>query len=213
MFKKYKKQLIISSTIILLPIAAGLLLWNQLPEQVPTHWNAAGEVDNYSSRGFAVFGLPVFLLAIHWLCLFVTKSDKANENQTEKIMKLPLWFCPIISILGTASIFYSALGYSLNMVSLPCLLMGAMFLIIGNYLPKCKHNYTIGIKLPWTLASEENWNATHRFGGKVWVIGGLVIALGALLPEKVIFPTILAALLICALLPAVYSYRYMRKCE
>lgn len=210
-FKKYKKQLIISSIIILLPILAGLLLWNQLPEQVPTHWNAVGEVDSYSSRSFAVFGLPLFLLAVHWLCLFVTKSDKSNANQTEKVKALTLWICPVISLFGAIAVYGTALGFPTNMVQLPCLLVGVMFLIIGNYLPKCKHNYTIGIKLPWTFASEENWNATHRFGGKVWAVGGLVISLGALLPEKIIFPAMLTVLVVCTLLPTIYSYRYMKK--
>ena len=213
MFKKYKKQLIISSIVILLPVLAGLLLWNQLPDRIPTHWNALGEVDSYSSRGFAVFGLPLFLLAVHWLCLFVTKSDKNNANQTEKVMKLPLFICPVIAIFGATAMYASALGFSVNMVSLPCLLVGAMFLIIGNYLPKCKYNYTIGIKLPWTFASEENWNATHRFGGKVWVAGGLLIIPGAFLPEKLIFPCMFAVLLVCVLLPTVYSYRYMKTHE
>ena len=208
---KNKKLLIITSLLILLPILAGLLLWDKLPEQLPSHWNAAGEVDGYSSRSTAVIGLPLFLLAVHWLCLFVTQSDKKNNNQNLQMLGIALWVCPIISVFGTAAMYGSALGHSVNMVSLPCLLVGVMFLIVGNYLPKCKHNYTIGIKLPWTLASEENWNATHRIGGRVWFAGGFIIALGTLLPEKLIFPCMMAVILVCILIPTIYSYRYSKK--
>ena len=69
MIKKHLKFLIMTSFIILLPILAGLLLWDQLPEQIPSHWNTDGEIDGWSSKPFAVFGLPLILLAVHWLCM------------------------------------------------------------------------------------------------------------------------------------------------
>ena len=212
-FKKYKKQLILSSIVILLPIVFGLLLWNRLPEQIPTHWNAAGEVDQYSSRAFGVFGIPLILLALHWLCLFVTKSDKGNKNQTPKVMSLVFWICPMVAVLCVGAVYLHALGMDVNMIQLPCILVGFLFVIVGNYLPKCKHNYTIGIKLPWTLASEENWYATHRFAGRIWVAGGFLFLVMAFLPEKLVFPALFAVILLLVLVPTVYSYRYMKKYE
>lgn len=211
MFKKYKKQLIISSIVILLPIVFGLVMWNRLPEQMPTHWNTAGQVDQYSPRGMTVFGLPLFLLAIHLLCIFVTKSDKHNENQTKKVMNLTFWICPVISLLCHCTTYLFVLGYELNMVQLPCILLGIVFVIIGNYLPKCKHNFTIGIKIPWTLASEENWNATHRFAGKVWVVGGVLFLLMAFLPMKYLFIGLIGAMILLVVLPSVYSWQYQKK--
>ena len=87
------------------------------------------------------------------------------------------------------------------------LLMGILFIIVGNWLPKCQQTYTMGIKLPWTFASEANWNATHRFGGKVWVIGGIITMLTAFLGSFWLMMVILLAMVI---LPTVYSYLYYR---
>ena len=90
------------------------------------------------------------------------------------------------------------------------LLMGALFMIIGNWLPKCEQTYTMGIKLPWTFASEANWNATHRFGGKVWFFGGIITMLSAFWGSFWLLMVILALMVI---LPTVYSYLYYRKHE
>ena len=88
--------------------------------------------------------------------------------------------------------------------------LGLMFAAIGNYFPKCRPNRTVGIRISWTLGSEENWNATHRFAGKVWVIGGFAMVLAALLPEVPgIIVTILAVAAL-SILPIAYSYRYHR---
>ena len=89
--------------------------------------------------------------------------------------------------------------------------IGLMFVAIGNYLPKCRQNYTIGIKVPWTFASEENWNATHRFGGRVWMAGGVVLMLCALLPAGWNAGVMVAGIVILAIAPILYSYLYYRR--
>ena len=86
--------------------------------------------------------------------------------------------------------------------------LGLLFAIIGNYLPKCKQNYTIGIKIPWTLHSEENWNRTHRFAGRIWVAGGLIIMLTGFYGSFVIF---FSVTLLIALVPILYSFLLHRK--
>ena len=211
MFKQYKKHLIIGSIVILLPILAGLLLWNTLPDRIPTHWGPSGQPDGWSSKGIAVFGLPLFLLAIHWVCLLVTASDIKNTNQTKKMIAPILWICPAISLFGNAFVYSNVLGYSMSVVKLPAVLLGLLFLYIGNYLPKCRHNYTIGIRLPWTLASEENWNATHRFAGKVWVVGSIGILALVFLPEKFVFPSMMIIFAVLVIVPTIYSWLYQKK--
>ena len=203
-----KKLLISTSIIILLPVLAGLLLWSRLPEQIPIHWNAAGEVDGWSGKAFAVFGLPGFMLVIHLLCSMVTFLDPKNNDQGSKVLNLVLWICPVMSILASALVYGWALGLELSVEILMPVFMGILFIIIGNYLPKCKQNYTIGIKLPWTLDSEENWNATHRFAGKVWSIGGIVVVLTAFLNTVY---ALLGILLVMAFVPMLYSFLYYKK--
>ena len=205
LIKKYLRTLIVSSLVLLIPVIAGLLLWDQLPDSMPFHWNIKGEVDGWASKATAVFGMPALMLAMQWLCLFACTADPKYENYNPKMLKMALWVCPGIGLILCAMVYPAALGYELPIEVIMPLIIGALFMVIGNWLPKCQQTYTMGIKLPWTLASEENWNATHRFGGKVWFFGGIATMLSALIGN---FWILLGVLILMCLLPAVYSYRY-----
>ena len=211
MLKQNKGKAIVSSVVILLPMAAGLLLWNRLPEAMATHWGADGVADGFSGRGFAVFGLPLILLAVHWLCLWITQKTLGEQNQPEKALHMAFWIIPFLSLLAGAVVYSAAFGQSFSMRMLPLPLLGLMFLYIGNYLPKCRRNRTLGIKIKWALSNDENWNATHRFGGKVWVVCGLVMILTAFLPEKLMIGVMAAVLLAAVVLPVLYSALYYKK--
>ncbi len=210
MIKKNLKTLIITSIIIILPITAGLILWDKLPEEIPTHFNAQGVADGFSGKGFAVFGLPLILLAIHWFCIAVSSLDPKSKNISGKALTLVLWICPSISLLISTVIYAFALDYELNIAVIMNIFFGLLFILIGNYLPKCKQNYSMGIKIPWTLNSEENWNYTHRLAGKTWVIGGLLIIFTGFLKQYWIFAAIAAIMVI---IPIVCSYIYYVKHE
>ncbi len=208
MIRKNIKLLIITSIIILLPIVAGLILWDKLPAQVPMHWNAAGEVDGWSSKVFAVFFMPLILLAFQWLCVIVTLTDPKKQNHSSKVLHLVFWILPVLTIVLSVITYATALNKSIRIEVIMPILLGLLFAIIGNYLPKCKQNYTIGIKLPWTLNSEENWNRTHRFTGRIWLIFGLLIMLTGFLGSFWIFIIIV---LFMVLIPFIYSYMLHRK--
>ena len=208
MIKKNWKILIITSVVIILPILAGIVLWDKLPEQIPTHWNVAGEIDGWSSKAFAVFFLPLFMLAMQWVCVFATLSDPKKKNHTDKILHLVFWLVPIMSILLSAICFSVAMGKEVQVEVVAPVFVGLLFVIIGNYLPKCQQNYTIGIKIPWTLNSEENWNRTHRTAGWVWVLGGLAVILAGFFK---LFWLMAAVFLVMVLVPFVYSYILHRK--
>ena len=90
-------------------------------------------------------------------------------------------------------------------------LIGVVFLIIGIYLPKCKRNYTFGIRVKWTLENEENWNATHHFGGKVWVIGSIFLIASVLLPDMTATGVLMAVILVLGAVPVVYSWVYHKR--
>ena len=210
MIKKYKKTLIITSLVLLIPVIVGLLLWNQLPDPMPSHWNIHGEVDGWSSKAFTVFGLPALMLALQWVCLLACTADPKYQNYNPKMLKLALWICPAIGLILCCMVYPQALGYSVPIEIIMPLLVGVLFIVIGNWLPKCEQTYTMGIKLPWTFASEENWNATHRFGGKVWFFGGIATILSALIGN---FWILLGILILMCLLPAIYSYCYYAKYE
>ncbi|MBR7132294.1 MAG: SdpI family protein [Clostridia bacterium] len=210
MIKQNKLKLLISSVIILLPIVVGGILWSRLPEQLAVHWGTDGTADNFSSKAFVVIGLPLILLLLHWVCVLVTAKDPKNKNQNRKVFGLVLWICPVLSLFTSAVIYTTALGFEPKVSNIALALIGIMFLCIGNYLPKCKQNSTIGIKVKWALQNEANWNATHRFGGKVWVAGGLALVICAFLPQAVIPWISIAVLVIIAALPVIYSYKYYK---
>ena len=211
MLKKYRKTLIITTIIALLPMLAGLILWNRLPEQIPMHFNAAGEVDGRAAKPFAVFGMPAFFVAVQWLCAVGSfKMDPKANNLNTKVMGLVLWFIPVMSVVMHVLVYCTALGKEMNVQIVLPLLIGLLMIVIGNWLPKCKQTYTLGIRLPWTLDNEDNWNRTHRFAGPVWVAGGVIIVAGGLIGGAFLW-VMLAALLVMIAAPTIYSYLLIKR--
>ena len=209
---KHKWTLVITSVIIVLPMLVGLLLWDKLPERVPYHWGINGEVDGWASKPTAVFLLPALLLVMQWFCILCTGLEpKAKNVTTTKMFGIVLWIIPVLNLFLHVMVWLAAFGRQVNMEVMMPLFMGVLFVVMGNYLPKCKQSYTMGIKLPWTLNDEGNWNATHRLAGKLWVAGGLLTMLCALLPGAAAFIVMMSILVVMCAVPTVYSYRYYKK--
>lgn len=208
MIRKNKVQIIITSIATILPVVIGLLLWNKMPDQVAIHWGLNGEPDSYGPKAVAVFVLPAVLLGCHLLCVFASKFDPKHKDINPKMFSIVLWICPAISIIMNTMVYLISIGKQIKFVMIVILFMGLMFVVIGNYLPKCRQSYTMGIKLPWTLENEENWNKTHRMAGVLWVIGGIVILATAIFESYIIFFSVVALMVI---VPTIYSYVYYKK--
>ena len=208
MIKNNKLKLLIASIVTILPSLYGIIFWNNLPDFFPVHWGADGNANNFAGKAFAVFAIPLIMLALFWLCILITKLDKSNSNQNKKAMGMVFWLIPVMSIFVNGIIYFSAFGNKIKVSIWISLVLGLMFMLIGNYMPKCKQNYTLGVKIKWTLENEENWNATHRFTGKVWFFGGLVIMFCAFLPETVSVMSWVIIMLPMVILPVIYSYNY-----
>ncbi len=205
MLKANRKTLIITSIVTILPVLIGIFCWDRLPDVMATHFGINNEANGFSSKAFAVFGLPAVLLAVLWLGAFVTSHDPKKQNISPKMFTLMLWIAPVISLVVAATMYPVNLGYELDIAFFGELLLGLMFIIVGNYLPKARQNYTIGIKIPWTLANEENWNRTHRLAGFLWMICGavmIVISLMRFVPAQ----WLVGVFLIMVLVPCIYSY-------
>ena len=209
--KKNKWTLVITSIIILLPIVAGVILWDKLPEQVPYHWGVNGEVDGWADKPTAVFLMPAIMLAVQWACVIAATLDPKGKNAaSSKLMGFVLWIIPLLNILLHVMVYLAAFGREVNAGVVLPLVFGAMFVMMGNYLPKCRQSYTVGIKLPWTLNDEENWNATHRLAGKLWVAGGLLVMPCALLKPEIGFVVMMVITALMCAIPTIYSYRYYK---
>lgn len=209
--KQTKLNIILSCIVLLSPMIFGMIVWNKLPESMPIHWGVNGEADRWSSKPFAVFVLPLLILAIHGICIFASGKDFRDKKQSPKVMGLVLWICPLLSVMANSLTYAISLGKEINVLFVVSLTMGTLFVLIGNYLPKCQQNRTVGIRIIWTLKNEANWNATHRFAGKVWVIGGLLLMALSLLPYSILPWAMIALLVVFISLPVLYSYRFYRK--
>ena len=210
LIRERKGMLILSLLVILLPMGVGLFLWNQLPDQVPIHFGLNGQADNYAGKAFVVFGLPLLMAALQVLLLVVTMADPKGKNIAAKPFGLLLWICPLVSLFCGTMTYAKALALPVDINLVGGLFLGLMFLVVGNYLPKCKQTYTVGIRLPWTLADEDNWAYTHRLAGKVWTIGGLVILALTLLRLPVLQ---FVVILVLVLIPTAASFLYARRRE
>ena len=211
--KENKWKILLSTLATFIPMFVGMVLWNKLPDPMPIHWNAMGEVDGWASKAVAVFGMPAILAALNLVCHIATGSDKKNKNQSKKMVSIVFWLVPIIANVTCTMVYLTAMNIEVNTLNIAAALLGIVFAIIGNYMPKCKLNYTIGIKIVWTLESEANWLATHRVAGRVWLGGGIIIALSALLPTNILVWVVLPVLVLMAAIPLIYSYVFFRRHE
>ena len=210
MWREHKLMLVITSCVILLQTAVGVILWDRLPEQIATHFGLNGQPDGYSSRAFTVFGMPLVLLALHWLCLMLDGKD--GKIYSQKLRRVVLLIVPAVSLLVMVLCYGHALGLGFNVGRVVVPFVGVLLAVSGNYMPKVRRNYTVGIKAPWTLADEENWDKTHRFAAQVWVVGGILLAVLGL-SGYTAWPTF-ALLMAIVFAPMAYSFvLYMRKRE
>ena len=204
------RSFLIPFAVCLLPFAIGAVFYGRMPEQMATHFDFNFQPNDYSSREFALFGIPAFMTAIFVLCVGMLEVDPKKRGMDDRLKTITRWIVPILSIIVQCITISYALDDSLNLVRFIPILVGVLILLIGNYLPKCRQNYTMGIKLPWTLNSEENWERTHRFGGKMYVIAGLCMILAAFFSGYV--STIIFALsLVACFIPAIYSFALYNK--
>ena len=207
--KNSKWELLLTSLVCLLPLPVGAALYPRLPEIMVTHWDVSGNANGWSSRAATVFGLPLFILALHLVC-FYAESRETKKNTNPVLRTVLLWFCPAVSLLGGAVTLGTGLGYEMHISTVMPVFGGLLFLILGNYLPKIRQNRTMGIRLPWTLASGENWTRTHRLAGFLWVAGGLLLILLTLLGLGNVwgYAAVTAAMV---LIPGFYSWELHRK--
>ena len=207
-----KKQLLSPTLICLLPALVGAFLYDKLPEQLPIHWNVAGEIDNYGHKALVLFGFPIFFMMAELFMYASITTDPMKQNQSPKVKTLCLWLLPVTLLVVYSITVSVAMGYEVNVGGIICLFLGVIFVIIGNYLPKGRQNYTIGYRIPWTLNDAENWNKTHRLAGYLWIVGGLVLIVSALLVhDTVVLAGVTVGLLILCVVPVLYSVILYRK--
>lgn len=191
-------------------LAAGVSVWvyPRLPETVATHWNLRGVADDSSPRFWAAAVMPLVILGMTGLFAVLPKVDPRRENYAKFLDSYWLITNAILVFMGVAHLLILAngLGYTVQVDRLMPLGVGLLFAFLGNYLARIEPNWFIGIRTPWTLSSDTVWRKTHRTGGWLFVVGGIVIAAGAFAPRGVLLPLFIATIVVVALIPVVQSY-------
>lgn len=197
MIRENKLKYIISLIVILLPSAVALFIKGTLENAMRGAW-------------YFTWLMPVIMAVLHTFMLIITRYIDP-VRQSKKIENIIFFIVPAIS-LYVGGIFISIiLGLEFNVGIVCSLLLGIMFIVMGNYLPKAKRNRTFGIKIKWTLANDDNWAATHRLSGKLFVVAGVLSLLMAFLPLTAMFISFTVLLAAIVIIPIVYSYTFYKK--
>lgn len=208
--EKFKKEIPFIA-VALLPFVYLAYIWNELPKEVPMHWNASGEIDRWGDKSELFMMLFMLTGITYFIFLIIPYIDPKQklQNMGNKLNNLRLILALFMSALAIY-ILYSVQQKTSNPV-LIFPLVGLLFAFLGNYFKTIKPNYFIGIKTPWTLENEEVWKKTHLMGGKLWFVGGLLMALTFVLPNEIQIYTFLAIAAVITIVPIVYSYLEFKK--
>ncbi|WP_206458386.1 SdpI family protein [Anaerovorax sp. IOR16] len=200
----------ITTAVCLLPIILSIIVYDKLPMEVAIHFDSSGNPNGYAPRFVAAFGIPFLMAAINLFTHFSLNQDPKKENASVTMQRITKWIIPILSVILVPVTLFMAMGMEIPIqMIVPCI-VGVVIIACGNYFPKSKQNYTIGIKLPWTLNSEVNWNKTHRFAGYVWIVGGVLLVLSSFF-ETYALPMTLIIITLLVVIPFVYSYLLFKK--
>jgi len=208
-----RRSLVIFSAVV---VGAMLLLsawaWTQLPAdaRVPVHWGPDGQVDGYADKTIGLFLLPLVtagVAALMWV-IPVIEPRRANFEKSGKPYTA-IWIGVVLLLAAVDVVAVAAaMGSQVDMTLVAFVATGTLFIVIGNYLPKARSNYMMGIRTPWTLTSELSWTRTHRLGGRLFVLEGIAfILLGLLRPgPEIMFAVLMGGIVILLVFTFVYSY-------
>lgn len=199
--------------LLILPFILIAFTWQRLPDTIPIHWNAKGEIDDTGPKWMIALTPLIacaMILLVEGLLRLDPRNKASNTSARNALDKLMLALTSFFFILFVAG-WLGNLGYPIDMTWVITFSVCLLFLFMGNFFGKIRSNYFVGIRTPWTLESEEVWNRTHRMAGKVWVIGSLALMLARIfLPHLPFIIVFLAGLFIISLWPVIYAYRLYR---
>lgn len=212
-FKPNLKTEMFPLAIIIATIIISLVSYQHLPSQVISHWDGSGQADGYSSRNFHVIFFPALIAGIYFLMNMLPKLDPKRQRYQEfantYLIIRNLLLTTFLIIYAGATLVN--LGYDINIATLISTTIGILFILLGNYFAKIKRNWFVGIKNPWTLSSENVWNKTHRLGGRLFVIWGIIILILPWLAPQAAFISMLTGAIVIVTAITIYSYTLYKK--
>jgi len=196
----------------ILSVVATLGVYSRLPDQIPVHWGIDGQIDRYGPRvyTFVTALLPLVMYGLFWL---IPKIDPRKDSYDKHAGAYGVMAMTLVSFmigLHWITIGYS-LGYDIDVVFLVKFFVGILFVVLGNYLPVVRPNYTLGIRTPWTLADETVWEKTHRIGGYLFVLTGIFWSIFAFVNRPWVFFVLMGWLVVFIGGIFIYSYVLYRE--
>jgi len=208
-----RRTLAVLLLLTLAGLAFSLWAYPRLPALVPSHWNAAGEIDGYMPRAAAAVLLPAMALGLGLLLLYLPNIDPLRAN-VERFRRPYHWFVAglaLFLLLLHALTLLAGLGVRFNMTSLVIPITGLSLIGLGFLIERTRPNWFIGIRTPWTLTSPTVWARTHRLGARLFKLGGAAALLGLLLPPQAALLLLMALVLLLTLATVIYSYVVYRE--
>lgn len=201
MSKKNDVASFFSLIVCIIPFIISIIFYKSLPEVVATHWDLNGNPNGYFPRFIAAFAVPTLILIGHIFVQFILKNKK-EEKYAPAMEIISIWLAPLLSLVVQSVIILNAIGTNIRWEMSVYIIVGLIFVFIGNYLPKSKPNNIAGIKFPWIMKSEKNWVRTNRFTGYVWIVDGLLIIIAGLFKLEWVF---FSAFIVLIGAPVIYS--------
>lgn len=211
--KKTTKTQIFISILSFLPLILILAVYSKLPDKVPMQWDFGGYVRYDDKNNLFIMAIMSIVFAVMFPLLPKIDPKKKNYDKFGSSYQGFQIFIMLFLLFVTAFCIIEAFRpNTLNVPMLACILLGVLFAVIGNMMPRFRSNWFCGIRTPWTMSSDENWTKTHRLGGRMFFIAGIIILFYALVPSQYFHSEVIAVVLIIAcIVPSVYSYLLYKK--
>lgn len=212
--KGYIKSNWISLLVVGAVLALGVYLGPQLPDKIPSHWDINGNPDQYSGKMFGIYFLPILTLGLNILIyglLNISPKNYKMSNSRRSVGKINFAIAILMSTLQAGILVMALYPNQYSFEFFFGIGMGLFLLVAGNFMSKVEQNFFIGVRIPWTLTSEKNWNATHRFAAKSMVGGGVALLILTFFVSSM--PAAVALTLVSTLLPVGYSYWFFKQNE
>jgi len=212
------RRYIFAILIIILEIATSYYIGTKIPEgqKIPIHWNIRGEADGFAEKWTGFYIFPLINAVILLLMIFMPYFSVRWRNASERFERIIPSITNIIVFFFALIHIYSmilATGWLEFRINLIFPIMGVMFILLGNIMPKIPSNFFAGFRTPWTLSSETVWRKTHRLGGFCFIAGGLLMIIIPLIwlqsPTAMIIMFVI--FMIVVLFPAFYSLWLYKK--
>lgn len=190
-------------------LVISLAVWGRVPDPMPVHWNWRGEPDGWAPRWFGLLLMPAVIVGQSVLVAGLLRLDPRRQHveRSEQVVAAILPAFAALMLAMHVLMIKAALSADQHLSgNLVVGMIGVLFIVMGNVMPKTKSNWFVGVRTPWTLSSERTWHLTHRFAGWCMVVAGIVALLASLLPDGPMAVISLSAFLLAGLLPVVYSY-------